>query len=195
MKPPVDGFRWSAGEDCPGRLRARRPSNSSSAPCARPGTRRARPAGRRGCPGGRQRRSDLRRSLLGSALGSLLDLAVRGTARGRSRIRCGVCVRGVHHVSLLARPLGEALLDEGAGIFASFAAADTAILADSKLIAEGVDIPSVDAIVFADPTRSVIRCVQALGRALRLDVSGKSASLILPVCIPPDAEAENILGR
>ncbi|MFJ6492043.1 helicase-related protein [Streptomyces californicus] len=34
-------------------------------------------------------------------------------------------------------------------------------------MAEGVDIPSVDAIVFADPTRSVIRCVQALGRALR----------------------------
>ncbi|MGW1591909.1 Helicase associated domain protein [Streptomyces sp. NPDC002386] len=56
------------------------------------------------------------------------------------------------------------------------------------------DIPSVDAIVFADPTRSVIRCVQALGRALRLDVSGKTASLIVPVYIPPGADAENIFG-
>ncbi|WP_246574820.1 helicase-related protein [Streptomyces genisteinicus] len=81
-----------------------------------------------------------------------------------------------------------------AGIFASFAAADIAILANSKLIAEGVDIPSVDAIVFADPTRSVIRCVQALGRALRLDVSGKTASLVVPVYIPPGTDSENILG-
>ncbi|WP_247240859.1 helicase associated domain-containing protein [Streptomyces scabiei] len=67
-------------------------------------------------------------------------------------------------------------------------------MANSRLIAEGVDIPSVDAIVFADPTRSVIRCVQALGRALRLDVSGKTASLIVPVYVPPGADGENILG-
>ncbi|GGT02822.1 DEAD/DEAH box helicase [Streptomyces cinerochromogenes] len=89
---------------------------------------------------------------------------------------------------------GEHTPAQRAGIFAGFAAADTAILANSKLIAEGVDIPSVDAIVFADPTRSVIRCVQALGRALRLDVSGKTASLVVPVYIPPGADGENILG-
>ncbi|MFF9206325.1 DEAD/DEAH box helicase family protein [Streptomyces sp. NPDC014986] len=75
---------------------------------------------------------------------------------------------------------GEHTPAQRADTFAAFAAADCAILANSKLIAEGVDIPSVDAIVFADPTRSVIRCVQALGRALRLDVSGKTASLIVP---------------
>ncbi|GAA0534249.1 helicase associated domain-containing protein [Streptomyces mordarskii] len=69
-----------------------------------------------------------------------------------------------------------------------------AILANSRLIAEGVDIPSVDAIVFADPTRSVIRCVQALGRALRLDVSGKTVSLIAPVYVPPGPDPANILG-
>ncbi|MET9444700.1 DEAD/DEAH box helicase family protein [Streptomyces sp. NPDC006610] len=89
---------------------------------------------------------------------------------------------------------GEHTPAQRADIFADFAAADTAILANSKLIAEGVDIPSVDAVVFADPTRSVIRCVQALGRALRLDVSGKTASLIVPVYIPPGADSEDILG-
>ncbi|MFI0968406.1 Helicase associated domain protein [Streptomyces sp. NPDC021080] len=78
--------------------------------------------------------------------------------------------------------------------FTAFAAADCAILANSRLIAEGVDIPSVDAIVFADPTRSVVRCAQALGRALRLDVSGKTASLIVPVYIPPGADSQDILG-
>ncbi|MFD5794903.1 Helicase associated domain protein [Streptomyces diastatochromogenes] len=89
---------------------------------------------------------------------------------------------------------GEHTPAQRADIFAAFAAADVAILANSRLIAEGVDIPSVDAVVFADPTRSVIRCVQALGRALRLDVSGKTASLIVPVYIPPGTDGENILG-
>lgn len=89
---------------------------------------------------------------------------------------------------------GEHTPTQRADIFAGFATADCAIMANSRLIAEGVDIPSVDAIVFADPTRSVIRCVQALGRALRPGVSGKTASLIVPVYIPPGAEAENILG-
>ncbi|MFD7552593.1 Helicase associated domain protein [Streptomyces sp. NPDC059816] len=78
--------------------------------------------------------------------------------------------------------------------FTRFAQAPTAILTNARLVTEGVDIPSVDAVVFADPTRSVIRCVQALGRALRLDVSGKTASLIVPVCLPPDASPEDILG-
>ncbi|MFI8243443.1 Helicase associated domain protein [Streptomyces sp. NPDC085866] len=89
---------------------------------------------------------------------------------------------------------GEHTPEQRSGIFAAFAATDSAILANARLIAEGVDIPSVDAVVFADPTRSVIRCVQALGRALRLDVSGKTASLIVPVYIPPGADPENILG-
>ncbi|WP_406359316.1 Helicase associated domain protein [Streptomyces sp. NBC_01635] len=89
---------------------------------------------------------------------------------------------------------GEHTTAQRADTFADFAAADCAILANSRLIAEGVDIPSVDAVVFADPTRSVIRCVQALGRALRLDVSGKTASLIVPVYVPPGADGENILG-
>ncbi|MFF7105214.1 Helicase associated domain protein [Streptomyces nigra] len=89
---------------------------------------------------------------------------------------------------------GEHTPAQRANIFNGFAAADCAVLANSRLISEGVDIPSVDAIVFADPTRSVIRCVQALGRALRLDVSGKTASLIVPVYVPPGADGENILG-
>ncbi|MGW2922863.1 Helicase associated domain protein [Streptomyces angustmyceticus] len=89
---------------------------------------------------------------------------------------------------------GDHTPTQRADIFAGFAAASCAILANARLIAEGVDIPSVDAVVFADPTRSVIRCVQALGRALRIDVSGKTASLIVPVYIPPGADPEDILG-
>lgn len=89
---------------------------------------------------------------------------------------------------------GEHTPQQRADIFTGFAGADCAILANAKLIAEGVDIPSVDAVVFADPTRSVRRCVQALGRALRIQVSGKTASLVIPVYVPPGADPEDILG-
>ncbi|MFE0034268.1 DEAD/DEAH box helicase [[Kitasatospora] papulosa] len=89
---------------------------------------------------------------------------------------------------------GDHTPEERADIFTRFASSPCAILTNAKVIAEGLDIPSVDAVAFADPTSSIVRCVQGLGRALRLDVSGKTASLIVPVYIPPGADPENILG-
>ncbi|WP_342450769.1 DEAD/DEAH box helicase [Streptomyces violaceorubidus] len=89
---------------------------------------------------------------------------------------------------------GDHTPEERSELFARFAASKRAVLANAKVIAEGVDIPSVDAVVFADPTSSIVRCVQGLGRALRLDVSGKTANLIVPVYIPPGADPEDILG-
>lgn len=89
---------------------------------------------------------------------------------------------------------GDHTPDERADIFTRFASSTCAILTNAKVIAEGIDIPSVDAVVFADPTSSIVRCVQGLGRALRLDVSGKTASLIVPLYVPPGADPENILG-
>ncbi|MDX2854439.1 Helicase associated domain protein [Streptomyces sp. PA03-3a] len=84
---------------------------------------------------------------------------------------------------------------ERAEVFARFAQAPCAIMANAKVVAEGVDIPSVDAVVFADVSRSVIRVVQALGRALRQPAqAGKVASLIIPAYIPPAADPADILG-
>ncbi|WP_267958795.1 helicase-related protein, partial [Streptomyces sp. NRRL S-146] len=48
-----------------------------------------------------------------------------------------------------------------------FATADRAVLTNAQVLGEGVDLPAVDAVVFADRTASVRRIVQALGRALR----------------------------
>ncbi|MFI1098750.1 Helicase associated domain protein [Streptomyces sp. NPDC020917] len=84
---------------------------------------------------------------------------------------------------------------ERAEVFARFAQAPCAIMANAKVVAEGVDIPSVDAVVFADVSRSVIRVVQALGRALRQPAqAGKVASLVIPAYIPPAANPTDILG-
>ncbi|TYC68837.1 DEAD/DEAH box helicase [Streptomyces sp. CB01881] len=59
------------------------------------------------------------------------------------------------------------------------------ILANSRLLSEGIDIAAVDAIVFADPKSSVIDIVQAVGRALRQSYrQGKVSWVVIPVYLP-----------
>lgn len=58
----------------------------------------------------------------------------------------------------------------------------TAVIANARVLAEGVDVPALDAVMFADPKDSVIDTVQAVGRALRRGPgTGKTATIIVPV--------------
>ncbi|MEU0354333.1 DEAD/DEAH box helicase [Streptomyces cyaneofuscatus] len=77
-----------------------------------------------------------------------------------------------------------------------FAKAPRAILTNAQVLGEGVDLPTVDAIVFADRTASVRRIVQALGRALRKPptLDHKTASLVIPAYTPPHADPTDLLG-
>ncbi|MFD8821273.1 Helicase associated domain protein [Streptomyces sp. NPDC059605] len=85
--------------------------------------------------------------------------------------------------------------DQRAKLLNQFANADRAVITNAQVLSEGIDLPAVDAIVFASRTESVRRIVQALGRALRkpptLDV--KTASLIIPAYIPPDSDPTDLL--
>ncbi|MQS16169.1 hypothetical protein F7Q99_29055 [Streptomyces kaniharaensis] len=59
------------------------------------------------------------------------------------------------------------------------------ILANARLLSEGIDIAAVDAICFADPKSSVIDIVQAVGRALRQSYrQAKVSWVIIPVYLP-----------
>ncbi|MFI5648993.1 Helicase associated domain protein [Kitasatospora sp. NPDC051705] len=59
------------------------------------------------------------------------------------------------------------------------------ILANARLLSEGIDVRSVDSIVFSDPKSSVIDIVQAVGRALRQSYrQGKVSWIIIPVYLP-----------
>ncbi|MEV8477567.1 Helicase associated domain protein [Streptomyces sp. NPDC051173] len=80
-------------------------------------------------------------------------------------------------------------------ILTRFAAADRAVLTNAQVLGEGVDLPAVDAIVFADRTASVRRIVQALGRALRKPptVATKTASLVIPAYTPPNSDPTDLL--
>ncbi|GGV42124.1 helicase [Kitasatospora herbaricolor] len=90
---------------------------------------------------------------------------------------------------------GEHTAEQRSDILAAFRQAPYAVLTNAKLLAEGIDIRRIDAVVFADATHSVVRCVQALGRALRKPAdSDKVSSLVIPAYIRPGADPSDLLG-
>lgn len=58
------------------------------------------------------------------------------------------------------------------------------VVANARVLTEGVDVPELDAVMFADPRQSGVDVVQAVGRALRKGSrDGKVATLIVPLLI------------
>ncbi|MFD6967426.1 Helicase associated domain protein [Streptomyces sp. NPDC059949] len=77
----------------------------------------------------------------------------------------------------------------------SLAPAHRTVIANARLLGEGVNIPSIDTVVFADPKESIVDTVQAVGRALRQKPGqGKKATLIIPVYVAPGEDADDLLG-
>jgi ATP-dependent helicase IRC3 len=69
---------------------------------------------------------------------------------------------------------------EQARILREFASGELSVVVNAQLLTEGFDLPTIDALVFARPTRSVPLYVQMLGRGLRT-APGKKDCLILDV--------------
>ncbi|MGY3341103.1 hypothetical protein ACVW0K_007296 [Streptomyces filamentosus] len=61
------------------------------------------------------------------------------------------------------------------------------VLANARLLGEGVDVPALDAVLFAHPKTSAVDIVQAVGRALRRhpDTPGPS-TIIVPLVVPEE---------
>ncbi|MEU1259617.1 Helicase associated domain protein [Streptomyces chartreusis] len=80
--------------------------------------------------------------------------------------------------------------------FASHTTPDApAVLSNARVLGEGIDVPSIDAVVFADPKNSPVDTVQAVGRALRQQPgAGKKATLVVPVYLTPDEDPDDLLG-
>lgn len=66
-------------------------------------------------------------------------------------------------------------------IVQEFARSNGALITNARCLTEGVDVPNIDCIVFADPRKSRIDIVQALGRALRKKDNKQWGYVILPV--------------
>jgi hypothetical protein len=66
-------------------------------------------------------------------------------------------------------------------IITEFAKAPKSLITNAKCLTEGVDVPGIDAVLFADPRRSTVDIVQAVGRALRKSPGKKLGYVILPL--------------
>ena len=62
-----------------------------------------------------------------------------------------------------------------------FANSKKALITNSRCLTEGVDVPNIDCIVFADPRKSKVDIVQALGRALRKKDGKDWGYVVLPI--------------
>jgi superfamily II DNA or RNA helicase len=75
-------------------------------------------------------------------------------------------------------------------IVQEFAKSPKALITNARCLTEGVDVPNIDCIVFADPRKSRVDIVQALGRALRKKEGKDWGYVILPVIY--DEETQEI---
>lgn len=72
--------------------------------------------------------------------------------------------------------------------------ADTCrILSNARCLSEGVDVPSLDAVMFLSSRKSVVDIVQAVGRVMRKADGKKYGYIILPVVIPAGKTPEEAL--
>ena len=62
-----------------------------------------------------------------------------------------------------------------------FAATNKGIITNAKCLTEGIDVPNIDCVLFADPRKSKVDIVQAVGRALRKKDGKEFGYVILPV--------------
>ncbi len=67
------------------------------------------------------------------------------------------------------------------------------ILSNARCLSEGVDVPSLDAVLFLNPRKSIIDVVQSVGRVMRRAEGKKYGYIILPIGIPADVSPEEAL--
>lgn len=78
-------------------------------------------------------------------------------------------------------------------ILREFRMSPRGVVSNARCLGEGVNVPVVDGVFFADPRESVIDIVQATGRALRRVPGKEYAYLIIPVLVGEEEDAEEIL--
>lgn len=69
------------------------------------------------------------------------------------------------------------------------------LLSNARCLSEGVDVPSLDAVMFLNPRKSVVDVVQSVGRVMRLAPGKKYGYIILPVVVEAGVEPEDALDQ
>ena len=69
------------------------------------------------------------------------------------------------------------------------------ILFNVRCLSEGVDVPSLDAVIFLSPRKSAIDVVQTVGRVMRIAPGKKRGYVILPIVVPTTVSPDLILNK
>lgn len=69
------------------------------------------------------------------------------------------------------------------------------ILSNVRCLSEGMDVPALDAVIFASARDSQVDVVQSVGRVMRSFQGKKYGYIIVPVVLPPGANPDDILGK
>lgn len=72
---------------------------------------------------------------------------------------------------------------------------DCKVLTNVRCLSEGVDVPSLDAVLFLSPRNSQVDVVQSVGRVMRKAPGKKYGYIIIPVVVPAEAEADAALDN
>ncbi|MBI5964676.1 MAG: DEAD/DEAH box helicase [Chloroflexi bacterium] len=67
------------------------------------------------------------------------------------------------------------------------------ILTNVRVLSEGVDVPSLDAVLFLSAKNSQVDVVQSVGRVMRKSPGKKYGYIVIPVVVPADVEADKAL--
>ncbi|MBC7365381.1 MAG: hypothetical protein H7343_01000 [Undibacterium sp.] len=74
----------------------------------------------------------------------------------------------------------------------AFLANTPSLITNARCLTEGVDVPLIDCVFFADPKGSTIEIVQAAGRALRLAPGKTRGYILVPVVVPEGATLDEV---
>ena len=67
------------------------------------------------------------------------------------------------------------------------------MLTNARCLSEGVDVPSLDAVIFVSAKNSQVDVVQSVGRVMRRSDGKKYGYIIIPVVVPAEVEGDRIL--
>ncbi|MFM7681913.1 MAG: DEAD/DEAH box helicase family protein, partial [Bacteroidota bacterium] len=70
---------------------------------------------------------------------------------------------------------------------------ECSILTNVRVLSEGVDVPSLDAVLFLSSRNSQVDVVQSVGRVMRKSPGKKYGYIIIPVVVPSNVEADKAL--
>lgn len=67
------------------------------------------------------------------------------------------------------------------------------MLTNARCLSEGVDVPSLDAVIFVSAKNSQVDVVQSVGRVMRKSEGKKYGYIIIPVVVPAEVEGDKVL--